>query len=151
MRTLKNYNFKFNFSENILISFDDIVKDGGIRNPLDCAMTYSNVLSITSSFVGYHNYIDQVYQFPSSDYNYGFVSLNDNNRIKISFSPNLIGNIELQEIFVVINENDHYKWFQYDFNKGNFVQNDDKCLRCHSKVKENFYQFNKSEYIMIKN
>lgn len=114
---IKNYKFEFSFAENILISFDTIVKDGGIRNSLDCSMNKENILSITSSFIGYHNFIDQVYHFPSSDYDYGFVSLNENNRVKVSLIPNLFGNMQLKEIFVVSIENNNYKWFQYDFNK----------------------------------
>ena len=148
---LKNYKFEFSFSENLLISFDNIVKYGGIKDSLDCSMNKENVLSITSSFIGYHNFIDQVYHFPSSDYDYGFVSLNENNRIKVSFNPNFFGNMELQEIFVVSIENNNYKWFQYDFNKKIFIQNDDKCLRCHIKMKDNFYKFHEYDYIKIKN
>lgn len=151
LHALKNYNFNFDFTENILISFDDVAREGGIRKSLDCSMKSENVAHLTSYIVNKIDFIDQVYHFPSSDYNYGFVSINNNNRVKVSFNPNLLGIIELQEIFIVNIDNNEYKWYQYDFSKKYFVRNDDKCLRCHERMKENFYRFNEKDYIKIKN
>ena len=147
--TLLKYNFKFTPNENLLFSFDDLVDSNNLSIAIQCSLEKNNVISLINDFTGYILKYDTIYYFPASDYNYGLVSINSENRIKLTFIPNLFGNIELQEIFIVKISED-YKWYYYDFSENRFIQNNEKCLRCHMSRNMNSFMFDQANYKKVR-
>ena len=145
-----NYKFNFTIYENVLIEFDKQVISENFNNQVSCAMNEVNAKNLINDFVGLVEFSNEMFFMPASDYNYGIVSLNNEKRVKISFLPDLIGNIHVEDIVIVKIESDKFEWYRYDFNNKKFLNQNDTCLRCHIQKINNNYLFNKEKYIKLK-
>ena len=146
--TLIGFDRTFSFEENLLVWSDRLTSASTADSMVRCAMNKepAPMLALRDSFQLEPRWRGP-FVFGGNNFNYGFVDVRDNTRVKVTSSQDVLGVSKLEDVFLVVRSPERLEWYGFNRSLASFERQDSRCLECHNKRKDFDFLFSDSDYL----